>query len=244
MEHDDREVSSGPQDNTVFEAEAQTDDDGADSAEDCSFVSAGDIVVRDIPELKVIEDLKNELGILDIGKTIKDLFVSMKNMDSQLKNVLAINAALEKDSKVSRDIIVGLNSDKRRLEQTVRQLQDEMPAKRVLQDEINHFIEERNEAQASIRSMKKWVGQTKEEIQGLKDRVAELESEKSDLTRDIAYYEIKFNAAVEKLSAASKEITMLRGEKLINHEKIENLKDQLRKCTNERNRLMAQKLDL
>jgi chromosome segregation ATPase len=215
-----------------------------DPSEDCAFVDSGDLVVRDMPEIKVLDNLKNETGTLDIGKTIKDLFASMQNMNAQLNSVLSINAALEKDIKASKDVIDRLKAERRQLDETIAMMREEMPSKRELQAEIGHLIEERNEAQASIRSMRQWVEKTKSEMQGLKERVVELENEKADLTRDVNYLEIKFNAALEKLNAYAKEITILKGERLSNLEKVENLRLQHRKCMEEKNKLLTQNLNI
>lgn len=198
--------------------------------EDCAYAGSGDLIVRDMPELKVLEYLKNETGSLDIGKTIKNLFESMQNMDAHLNSVLAINAVLEKDIKASKDVIARLKTERDELEDTRTTLLEEIPSKRQLQAEIAHLIEERNEAQASIRTMKMQVEKTKTETQALRNRVTELENEKTDLARDINYLENKFDAAIERLNAYAKELSILKGEKLSNLEKMESLRLQYAKC--------------
>lgn len=225
MEEDDRQLS-GDAPEGLDRKDCREEEAGRDLSEDCAFVASGELVVRDMPEMKVLEYLKNETGTMDIGKTIKDLFVSMQNMDAQLKSVLTINAALEKDIRISKDVIDRLKAEKSELENTITMLREEMPSKRDLQVEIEHLIEERNHAQASIRSMKLLVENTKGETHGLKERVAELENEKADLKRDIDYVEIKLNAALEKLNAYVKEVNILKGERLSNLEKTGNLRQQ------------------
>lgn len=210
--------------------------------EDCAYAASSDLIVRDMPELKVLEYLKNETSSLDIGKTIKNLFESMQNMDAHLNSVLAINAVLEKDIKASKEVIARLKTERDELEDTRITLLEEIPSKRQLQAEIAHLIEERNEAQASIRTMKMQVEKTRSETLALKNRVTELENEKTDLARDINYLENKFDAAVERLNAYAKELSILKGEKLSNLEKLEGLKLQYTKCMEEKNKLRAQNL--
>ncbi|MBF0558780.1 MAG: hypothetical protein HQL08_08370 [Nitrospirae bacterium] len=225
MEQDDRQLSSdSPRD--LDREDCREEEEGRDLSDDCAFVASGELVVRDMPEMKVLEHLKSETGSLDIGKTIKDLFVSMQNMDAQLNSVLSINAALEKDIRISRDVIDRLKAERSELENTITILREEMPSKRDLQVEIEHLIEERNQAQASIRSMKLLVENSKKEERELKDRAAELENEKADLKRDINYLEIKLNATVEKLNAYARELHILKGERLSNLDKIGNLRQQ------------------
>jgi chromosome segregation ATPase len=199
-------------------------------AEDCAFATSGDLIVRDMPEIKVLEYLKNETSTLDIGKTIKNLFESMQNMDAHLSSVLAINAVLEKDIKASKEVIAKLKAERAELDDTITTLREEIPSKRLLQAEIGHLIEERNDAQASIRSMKLQVERIKSEAQSYQKRVTELESEKADLARDINYLDTKCDTSVKKLNAYAKELSILRGERLSNIEKIENLKLQYSKC--------------
>jgi chromosome segregation ATPase len=234
MEQDDGHVS-GNAPEAPDHAERREEETGRDPSEDCAFVAAGDLVVRDMPEIKVLEHLKNETGTQDIGKTIKDLFASMQNMDLQLNSVLSINAALEKDIKASKDVIARLKAEREELRGTIARLMEELPSKRELQAEIANLVEERNEAQASIRSMKLLVEKTKGETQGLRERTTDLENEKADLVRDISYLDIKLNAAVEKLTSYAREITVLEGEKLSNLEKLENLRAQNTKFTQEKN---------
>jgi len=215
-----------------------------DPSEDCAFVASGDLVVRDMPELKVLGYLQNGMGTLDIGKTIKDLLASMQNMNAHLNSVLAINTVLGKDIRATKDVITRLKAEKSQMEEAITKLNEEMPSKRELQAEIGHLIEERNEAQTSIRSMKLQVEKTVSEGQGLKDRIAELENEKGDLTKDIHYLELKLDAALEKLNAYAKEITILKGEKLSNIEKIENLRLQYGKCMEEKKELLSKNTNI
>lgn len=240
MEQDDRLLRGDAPEETC-EEDVREDCRGGEAGEvsdDCAFVASGDLVVRDMPELKVLGYLQNGTGTLDVGKTIQNLFVSMQNMDAHLNSVLAINAVLEKDIRASKDVITRLNAEKSQMEEAAAKLRDEMPSKRELQAEIEHLIEERNEAQASIRSRRQQVEKTLSEMQGLKDRVVELGHEKADLTKDIEYLEIKLGAAVEKLNAYAREITVLKGEKVSNLEKYEKLRLQYGKCMEENKGLL------
>lgn len=236
MEQDDGQLRSDAPESPGHENCHEEESD--DLSNDCAFVTAGELVVRDMPELKVLGYLQNGTATLDIGKTIKDLFVSMENMNAHLNSVLSINAVLEKDIKASKDVMARLKEEKSQLEEAITIMKEENPSKRELTAEIDLLIEERNEAQASIRSMKQLVEKTVGEAQELKDRIVELQNEKVDLTKDIDYINLKFDAAVNKLNAYAKEITILKGEKLSNHEKIENLRQQYGKCIEEKKTLL------
>lgn len=225
MEQDDRYLN-GDKPEGLDQDDCREEKACQDLSEDCAFVASGELVIRDLPEMKALEYLKIETGTVDIGKTINDLFVTMQKMDAQLKSVLTINAALEKDIRISRDVIDRLKAGKNELENTITILREEMPSKRDLQVEIEHLIEERNQAQASIRSMKILTENAGRETHILKQRVAELENEKADLKRDINYLELKLNATGEKLNAYVREVNILKGERLSHMEKIGNLRQQ------------------
>ncbi|HIJ59252.1 MAG TPA: hypothetical protein HPP56_01345 [Nitrospirae bacterium] len=228
----------------VSEIEEKCKDEIVDSKEDCSFVAEGDLVVRDMPELKVLEQLKNETGAIDIGKTIKDLFASMQNMDAQLNAILAINKALEKDLEASKDVVARLKAENNELQEKNKALNDEMPSKRELKYEIERLIEERNEAQAMIRSMKKSVEKQRADTKELNDKISELEGEKADLQRDIHYLEIKLNSAIEKLNSYAKEIATLKGERVSLMEKYERQNQQLKQCLEEKKKLQNYNLNI
>lgn len=240
MEQDSRQVDDDAPEGTDIKDCPEQADGGP--SEDCAFMSSGDLVVSDLSAIKVLDSLKNEVDTLDVGKTIKDLFASMQGMDAQLNSVLAINAALEKDIKASKDVITGLKTERDQLQHTVFVLREEIPSKRELQSEIAHLVDERNEAQESLRSMKLLVEKTMSEAKDLRNKAADLENEKADLTKDISYIELKLNAALEKLRLYSKEIATLQGEKLSNVQKMEDLRLKYDRCVEERKRLLTENL--
>ncbi|MBF0465237.1 MAG: hypothetical protein HQK94_09170 [Nitrospirae bacterium] len=196
-----------------------------------------------LSNIKRFDLLKDDIGASDIGRTIKDMFSSIKSMEKQLSSVLAINAALEKDNKASKEAVAGLREEKRQLEIIIENMQDELPSKKEFRAEIDHLIEERNASQASIKEMKAFVDKSKGEITGYKMRITELENEKSDLLKDIQYLEAKISKALEKLNAYGKEIHILTGERLSNLEKLKNLQIQFKECLDERNKVLDQTLE-
>lgn len=228
----------------IIEPQQECKEATMEQKEDCSFIAEGDLVVRDMPELKVLEQLKNETGSMDIGKTIKDLFTSMQNMDAQLNSVLSINKALEKDLEASKDVISRLKAENRELLQKLDNINEELPSRRELKAEIDRLIEERSEAQATLRSMKSYVDKHKLETKELNDRIKELEDEKADLQRDVHYLELKLNSAIDKLNTYSKEIVTLRGERVSLTEKYERQNQQLKQCLEDKKKLQNYNLSI
>lgn len=237
MQSQDKETKN----NTVEEQEGLKE---ATNEQDCSFIAEGDLVVKEIPELKVLEQLKNDTGAIDIGKTIKDLFTSMQNMEAQLNSVFAINRALEKDLEASKEVIARLKAENQQLQQRLDAINEELPTRRELKAEIDRLIEERSEAQASLRNMKAYVEKHQAETKALNDRIKELEEEKVDLQRDIHYLELKLNSAIDRLNKYAKEIATLRGEKVSLLEKYERQNQQLKQCLEDKRKLQNYNLSI
>jgi chromosome segregation ATPase len=194
----------------------------------------GEIVIDRIPEIKGMELLREEIDTLDLGKTIRDMFLSIHNMESQLTKVLSINAALEKDIKSSREMIVELRKEKLGLEETIDSINAGIPAKKELQAEIEYLVEERNRAHASVQDIKSMLEKTREETIGLKRRNEELDVEKTDLRKDVDYLELKVSAAVEKMNACAREINIFKGGRLAMQEDMKNLREKYEKCVSEK----------
>ncbi len=233
----DKNMSDDAIEGTLEGAEVGKEEAGWSPSEDCSFVEAGDIIVRDMPEIKVLEHLKNTTGSHDVAQTIKTLFNSMQNMDAQLQSVLKINATLEADLKTSKELIAQLRAEKSDLEATINRLNEEMPSKRELKAEIDRLIEERNEAQTQIKVLKDKAQAIESERGQYQRRIEELQSEKQDLLKDITYLEQKLSVAMEKLDICAREINTLRGERMSNLQKIEHLKAQYDRCKQELERV-------
>lgn len=190
-----------------------------------------------MPEIKGLELLKEAGSTVDIGKTIKDMFSTIRNMESQLQKVLSINVSLEKDLKASREIIADLRAERVGYIEKITALNEELPSKKELQAEIDHLIEERNNVQPMVRDMRINVENMKKQVQASEDRISELEEEKSDLLKDIIFYEKKLNSAIEKLSYYEKELNVLKGERTINNKKLKSFEKESRRYRDEGFRL-------
>ncbi|MBF0554223.1 MAG: hypothetical protein HQK96_06630 [Nitrospirae bacterium] len=196
-----------------------------------------------LPEIRGVELLRDASGTVDVGKTIKDMFICIQNMEKQLNDVLSINASLERDVKSSKELITNLRTEKHDLQRTIDTINREIPPKRELQAEIEHLIEERNSSQSYVVDMKALSDKAKYETQVYKIRIEELQEEKADLLRDITYLETKISAALKKINAYAKEINILKGERHIHREKIVKLEKGYRDCVEERDSLISRTIE-
>ena len=190
-----------------------------------------------LPEIKGLEILKEGTYAVDLEKTISDMLLVIKKMEAQLDSVLKLNDDLEKDIDTSKESIAALRKEKSQLEAKIARMEEEIPSKRELQIENNYLIEERNDAQHSIREMKAKIEKMKKEAVRYQKQINGLKEDKKDIIIEIDYLQSKLNAVFEKNKYYKTEIDALRGEKLTQEKKIESLEKELKETLKERYRL-------
>ncbi len=193
-----------------------------------------------IPQIKGLEFLKDGGYAVDLEKTINDMFMVIKKMETQLEKVLTINALLEKDLRDSKEVIADLMAEKSTLESAIARMHEEMPSKRELQMELEHMLDERNDAQKIIRDLKLKSQKMQEFVIRSQEKSGSLEEEKSDVITEINFLESRLNAAVEKIGAYERDLNILKGEKLANVEKIKALEDELNATLDDKYRLTGE----
>lgn len=192
----------------------------------------------EFPNIKEIELLKEGVYAVDLEKTINDMLMVIKNMESQLNSVLNINATLERDLKDSKEIVAGLKKERGELESRLLKLEEEIPSKRELQIEIDYQIEERNKAELLIRELRAQLDNVSEkQVQNLRRR-SSLEDQKQDYIIEINYLESQLHTATETLRHYEKEINLLNGEKLALTEKMKNIQQEFKENVEEKYQLI------
>ncbi|MBF0397860.1 MAG: hypothetical protein HQK78_13860 [Desulfobacterales bacterium] len=197
-------------------------------------------VILRIPKIKEVELLKQGVYSVDLEKTINDMFMVIKNMESQLESVLKINVVLDKDLKDAKNIISELKNEKLKLEEVIRQMEEELPSKRALQIEMDHLIDERNNSQIIIRELKDKISKTQKAFSHNKERSKDLEEQKSDFISEINFLESRLNSSLERIGQYESEINTLKGEKIVNIEKIKTLENDLKESLSEKFSLMKE----
>jgi len=200
------------------------------SIEDTSIMPESDVIEETseaiMPEIKGLEILKEGTYAVDLEKTISDMITVIEKMEVQLESVLKLNANLEKDLEISKEMIIDLKAEKSHLEDTVGRMEEEIPSKRELQMEMDHLIEERNDAQRSIREMKFKIEKMQKEAVQYQNQITSLREDKKDAIIETDYIESKLNAVLEQNRNYENEINVLRGEKLTHMEKIKSLEQE------------------
>ncbi len=193
-----------------------------------------------MPEIQGLELLKKAGSTLKVGRTIKDMFSVVQNMETQLKKVLSINVSLDRDLKDSKDVITDLKEEKIRLEAVIARQEEDLPSKRELQSRIDHLVEERNGVQPQIREMRLKVEDMQGEVSSYRERLDELEEEKKDLLLEIDFLEVKLKAADSNIKSHDREIHTLKGERLIITRKIKALENEQKRALFDKERLVAE----
>ena len=193
------------------------------------FAEAQPDIAREavMPRIKGLEILKEGVYAIDLEKTINDMFMVMKSMETQLERVLTINSHLEKDRNEAKEVIVELKESKSQLEDKIARMESELPSKRELQMEIEQLIEERNNMQPQIREQESRVEKIQKTLIQYQSRIGNLEEEKRDAIAEIDFLESRLNTAAEKIKSNNNEINELKGERLAHVEKIKTLEAEL-----------------
>ncbi|MBF0398428.1 MAG: hypothetical protein HQK78_16750 [Desulfobacterales bacterium] len=194
-----------------------------------------------MPKIKELELLKEGVYSVDIEQTLNDMFTVMKNMETELDNVLKINTSLEEDLKASKEIISELKANKLKLKDKILKMEEQIPSKREMQIEIDYQIQERNNAEKTIRELKEKIEKMQSVFIENQQKSLSLDEQKRDLITEINYLESRLNKAYETIKRHESEINTLRGEKLAQEEKIKSLEQELNDSIDEKYRL-AQEL--
>ncbi|ETR70753.1 MAG: hypothetical protein OMM_03009 [Candidatus Magnetoglobus multicellularis str. Araruama] len=206
----------------------------AQSTED----QALDISLQDsdiaLPQIKGLEELKEGIYAVDLDSTIDNMYNVITNMETQLKNVLKINAKLEKELARSKVRIEHLKDQETFLNEKIEQLENEMPSKRELTIELEHLVSERNDDQVTIRAMNKRIAQMNEDIQKYKDRLDLASEEKNDLIADVEFMDATIGDSVKTIHDYQLNIKYLKGQAIANANTIKELESQLSQSASEK----------
>jgi len=213
-----------------FEQDQQTDHSKDVSEPSAMPQQSSDVKEEElvIPHVSGLETLKEGTFTVDLEKTISDMLLVIKNMEAQLENVLSINASLEKEVDVSKDMIMQLKHEKEKLQATIEQMESQMLSKREMQVLIDHMEEEKNKAHSKIRDLESDNDQMKKENQKLNDMVNSFEEEKLDARMEIDYLEVQLKSNQSRERKYEEKINALRGEKIALAEKMKSLQDELK----------------
>jgi chromosome segregation ATPase len=207
------------------------------SAEESQADTSRDAVM---PRIKGLDILKEGVYTVDLEKTINDMFVVIKSMETQLEKVLTINSHLEKDRNEAKEMVIESNKVRAKLESQIALLEKELPSKRELQMEIEQLVEERNSVQMDINEHTARVDKLQKTVLQCQSRIGNLEEEKGDAIAEINFLESKLNAASEKVKLYSGEIKELKGEKLAHVEKIKILEEDLKEALDDKFRHISE----
>lgn len=204
--------------------------------EEISCFRKGEKKSSAVPEIKGLELLKEGGYDVDLEKTIDDMFVVVKSMESQLGKTLGLNALLEKDLNDYKKMVAELAEAKKQLEEKIIRLEEEMPSKRDLQIEIEHLEAERNFAQASICELKSQLEKTKEALSEIREKAGSLDDERKDALSEVNFFESQLNRVTQTVVQYESEIIRLKGENMAQAEKISALEKELGETIYEKQR--------
>lgn len=182
---------------------------------------------RLISKIEGIELMREGVYNVDLEKTVKEMFLVIQKMETQLERVLSINTFLEKDLNYSRARFSELKAEKSELLAKISRMEMETPSKRELQVELDQILEERNVAEQRIRELTQKGENISKKVIEVQNRIGELEEEKKDAISEINFLESKLNISSKRLAQDKLEINRLNGETLAHREKIKTLEEEI-----------------
>jgi chromosome segregation ATPase len=193
-----------------------------------------------MPKIRGLDLLKEGIYEVDLEKTVHDMFAVIKSMESQMERVMRINVLFEKDLNDSKKMMAELKDAKRKLEEKVSRMEDEIPSKRELQIEIDHLMEERNLAQVNIHELKSKIEKTQTRLIECQKQMGKLGEERKDALSEVNFLESRLNKSTQKIGNCEAQINVLRGENLAMTEKLKGLEKDLTETLDEKYKLIRE----
>ncbi|MGR3220140.1 MAG: hypothetical protein ACUZ8H_10040 [Candidatus Anammoxibacter sp.] len=157
------------------------------------------IPLTELSSADVKEFLKEKIGNLTIEGTIHEMYATIKGMETQLINVLDINASLEKDLKMTKGALLNGNKVKKELENKLKASENEGPSKIELGRELRELISQYNVKQEEIQDVKNEKDTIGGKVDGLNREIERLSEEKDDLVTDASILRAKMDDLVFKI---------------------------------------------
>lgn len=156
--------------------------------------------------------LRKSIGNLTIEGTIDEMYMTIKSMEAQLKNVLKINATLESDSKTMKENMVKVIKENVELKKKYKALEDEGPLKVELDRELQALLTEQNIKQEKIQDLVSENRVLDVKIGELDKQIATLTEERDDSLKYAASMEIKIVDMVAKIKNNEEQLATIKDE--------------------------------
>ncbi|GFK92313.1 manetosome protein Mad25 [Fundidesulfovibrio magnetotacticus] len=181
--------------------------------------------------------LQRDGASVDFENVIAEMLGAIQDMETQLSSVLEINTLLETDLNQAKERIRELRQEREKLLSTIARLEEEMPSKRELQMVIDQLIEERSDAEITIRDLRRRDEQVGAVLKGLQDAQRALEDSRAQLQSELAAVEVRLEAALKDCGKLETRNRALEEKNAANAAAIKELEADLRMALDERFRL-------
>ncbi|MGR3317581.1 MAG: hypothetical protein ACUZ8O_03805 [Candidatus Anammoxibacter sp.] len=191
------------------------------------------IPLTELSSADVKEFLKEKIGNLTIEGTLHEMYATIKGMETQLINVLDINASLEKDLKITKGALLNGNKVKVEVENKLKALENEGPSKTELEMELRELIVQYNTKQEEIQDVTNEKNMIDGKVGALCKEIERLGEERNDFVTDASISQAKMDDLVFKikesdalLKKVNRENTEFKRNIKNNDEELSRLKDE------------------
>ncbi len=209
--------------------------EGRRKIENYEGIKDAPLPLSEISSSEVKEFLRERIGNLTIEGTVHEMYITIKNMETQLKKVLNINSSLENDLKVTKETLIKVNKDNEALKSKIKGMEEEGPMRLELDRELKQLIAEHNKKEEDIQDIKRKKDETIVKMNSLNQNIVRLEEEKDDILKEISYLQSKVDDLVIKIKEYEEHINSLKGENLYFKEKIKKQEEEISDLVEARN---------
>lgn len=214
--------------------------EGRRKISDYEGIKDAPLPLSEISSSEVKEFLRERIGNLTIEGTVNEMYITIKNMETQLTKVLSINASLENDSKVTKETLIKVNKDNEELKCKIRNIEEDGPMRMELERELQQLIAEHNKKEEDIQDVKRENDKTILKMNTLQQEIARLEEEKDDMLKEASYLQSKADDLIIKLRDYEEHINRLKGENLYFAEKMKKQQDEVSDLVEARNAIQLE----
>jgi chromosome segregation ATPase len=177
---------------------------------------------------------------IDFEHTITEMVGAIQAMESQLSHVLEINALLERDLNQAKERVRELRLEREKLLATIARLEEEMPSKRELQMVIDQFIEERSNAEITIRDLRRRDERITSTFKDQQDTIQQLENERKEMQVELASLEARLETVTSESREQESKAQVLARQTESDRQAIKELESDLRIALDEKFKISAE----
>ena len=176
----------------------------------------------------------------DLSSEMQTLGSVIKELESQLDRVVALNEALKQDLEDERARRVDLESRLDELREQLRVAQAEVTGRENLAAEVSQLSHERTRLAASLRELTQKLGEAQQEARRQAELVERLRATRADALEEVESVESQFERAMNMVGQTKAQLAVVSEERDALGGRLRSTEEKLRQVAEERDVLAAE----